>query len=325
MPAGDSELAAAQGGDEQAFERLTAPLRRELFLHCYRMLGSLHDADDALQETLLRTWNALGGFEPRAPLRAWAYRIATNVCLTALARRSPELEPLPDRLLDEHGPAEAGPETHAERRETVELAFMAAVHALPPRQRAVLLLRDVLGWSAKEAAEVLETSVAGANSALQRARATLEREREAGRLTRPHVPIPNAGERELVRRFIESWQASDVDGLVRLLADDALLTMPPQPVRAEGREAVGEFLRTRPAGGRLERFRLVATRANGQPAVGLYLDGEAHAVMALSLTADGEIAALTRFGDPRLFHSFGLPMSSPEPAGSSVRTQEGDR
>jgi RNA polymerase sigma-70 factor, ECF subfamily len=301
--------------DAQSSELLTEPLRRELYLHCYRMLGSLHDADDALQETLLRAWNALDRFEPRAPLRAWAYRIATNVCLTALARRRPELQPLPDRLLDEQGPAEPGPEAHAERRETVELAFVAAVQALPPRQRAVLLLRDVLGMSAKEAAEVLETSVAGANSALQRARSTLDRERHAGRLTRPHVPPAREDERELVRRFIESWQASDVDALVRLLAEDALLTMPPQPIRVVGREAVGEFLRTRPADGRLERFRLLPTRANGQPAVGLYLDGEPHAVMALSLAAGGEIAALTRFGDPALLGSFGLPMSSRDPVG----------
>jgi RNA polymerase sigma-70 factor, ECF subfamily len=314
--AGGDLVAAARGGDELAFERLTEPLRRGLFLHCYRMLGSLHDADDALQETLLRAWNALGRFEPRAPLRVWLYRIATNVCLTALARRRPELQPLPDRLLDEQGPVDSGPEAHAERRETVELAFVAAVQALPPRQRAVLLLRDVLGLSAREAAELLETSVAGANSALQRARSTLDRERDAGRLTRPHTPLASADERELVRRFVESWQASDVDGLVRLLADDALLTMPSQPIRVEGREAVGEFLRTRPAGGRLERFRLLATRANGQPAVGLYLDGEAHAVMALALSSGGAIAALTRFGDPALFEPFGLPMSSPAPAGS---------
>jgi RNA polymerase sigma factor (sigma-70 family) len=309
-------------GDEQAFEQHTGPLRRELYLHCYRMLGSLHDADDALQETMLRAWNGFDSFEPRAPLRAWAYRIATNVCLTALARRRPELQPLPDGLLDEHGPPEPGADAHAERRETVELAFVAAVQALPPRQRVVLLLREVLGWSAKEAADLLETSVAGVNSALQRARSTLDREREAGTLTRPHSPPEDEAERELVRRFIEAWQASDVDGLVRLLADDALLTMPPQPVRVEGREAIGEFLRTRPAGGRLERFRLLPTRANGQPAVGLYLDGEPHAVMALALDPAGAIAALTRFGDPSLFEAFGLPMSSPAAASSSLRDQE---
>ena len=309
-------------GDQRAFEELTAPLRRELFLHCYRMLGSLHDADDALQETMLRAWNGLERFEPRAPLRAWAYRIATNVCLTMLARRRPELQPLPDEMLNAHGPQEPGADAHAERRETVELAFVAAVQALPPRQRVVLLLRDVLGWSAREVAELLETSVAGVNSALQRARSTLDREREAGTLTRPHVPPADEAERELVRRFIEAWQASDVDGLVRLLADDALLTMPPQPIRVEGRDALGEFLRTRPAGGRLERFRLVPARANGQPAVGLYLDGEAHAVMTLSLDGAGAIAGLTRFGDPSLFAAFGLPMSSPPNASSSLRNQE---
>lgn len=309
-------------GAEESFDQLMGSLRRELFLHCYRMLGSVEDADDALQETLLRAWNGLERFEPRAPLRAWAYRIATNVCLTALSRRRPELQPLPDGLLDAHGPPEPGADAHAERRETVELAFVAAVQALPPRQRVVLLLRDVLGWSAKEVAGLLETSVAAVNSALQRARATLDREHRAGTLTRPHSPPPGEVERELVRRFIEAWQASDVDALVRLLADDALLTMPPQPVRVEGREAIGEFLRTRPAGGRLERFRLEAVRANGQPAVGLYLDGEPHAVMVLALDGAGTIAALTRFGDPSLFSIFALPMSSPPGASSSSRDQE---
>jgi RNA polymerase sigma-70 factor (TIGR02960 family) len=311
-------LEAAQAGDEQAFERLTAPFGRELHAHCYRMLGSLHDADDALQETLVRAWNGLGRFEPRAPLRAWMYRIATNVCLTAADRRSrralpqddlPELEPFPDRLLDEP----AGPEARAEERETIELAFVAAVQLLPPKQRAVLLLRDVLGWSAREVAELLETSVPSVTSALQRARATLEGERRAGRLARSHAPPPDAVERELVRRFVEAWQASDVDAIVGLLAEDALLTMPPLPIRVSGRDAVGEFLRTRPAGGRLDRFRLAETRANRQPSLALYLEEDgvhrAHAVMTLALDGD-RIAGLTRFGDVRLFERFGLPPES---------------
>jgi len=263
-------LAPAQAGEEEAFERLTSPVRRELQLHCYRMLGSLHDADDALQDTLVRAWRGIARFEPRAPLQTWLYRIATNVCLSALADRGrrpeePRVDPLPDHLLDEFDP-----ETQTVERERVELAFVAAVQLLPPRQRAVLLLRDVLGWSAREAAELLETSVASVNSALQRARATLEREREAGRLTRPHCPPEAEVERVLVRRFVEAWQATDVDGLVCLLAEDALLTMPPLPIRVSGRDAVGEFLSTRPADGQLHRFRLVATRANGRPAVGFY-------------------------------------------------------
>jgi RNA polymerase sigma-70 factor, ECF subfamily len=301
---GDMYLAPWMGDTDR--ELLAAPLRRELHLHCYRMLGSLHDADDALQETLLRAWRARDSFEPRAPVRAWAYRIATNVCLTALERRErrkedplAHLEPFPDRLL-------AGPEADAEAREAVELAFVAAVQLLPPRQRAVLLLRDVLGWSAREAAELLDTSVASVNSALQRARATVEREHREGRVGRAHAPAAGEVERELVRRFVAAWHAADVDAIAALLAEDALLTMPPLPLRVAGREAIGEFLRTRPAGGRLERFHLVETAANGRPAVALYLDGEAHAVMTLGLQ-DGEIAALTRFGDPRLFERFGLP------------------
>ena len=307
-------LQAAQAGDEQAFERLTAPLRSELHAHCYRMLGSLYDADDALQETLVRAWNGLGRFAPRAPLRAWMYRIATNVCLTAVDRRGrrgeqPALEPIPDRLLDQH----AGPDARAEERESIELAFVAALQLLPPKQRAVLLLRDVLGLSAREAAELLETSVASVTSALQRARATLAAERRAGRLARAHAPPPDAVERERVRRFVEAWQAADVDALVRLLAEDALLTMPPLPIRVSGRDAIGEFLRTRPAGGRLDRFRLVETRANRQPAVALYLeqDGAWHAHAVMTLTFQGEsIVALTRFGDPRLFGRFELPATS---------------
>jgi RNA polymerase sigma-70 factor (ECF subfamily) len=314
-------LDAALAGDEQAFERLTGALRREIYLHCYRMLGSLDDADDAVQETLVRAWRALARFEPRAPLRAWLYRIATNVCLSALERRArrreePRLDPFPDRLLDEVAP---GPDAYAVERESVQLAFVAAVQVLPPRQRVVLLLRDVLDWSAREVADLLETSVASVNSALQRARAGLEREREAGLLTKAHSPPESEVERRLVRRFVEAWQATDVDGLVALLAEDALLTMPPLPLRVAGSDAIGEFLSTRPAGGQLHRFRLVETRANRQPAVALYLDGEAHAVMTMALDG-GEIAALTRFGEPRLFPRFGLPISYAMPAGSMSGT-----
>ena len=308
-------LEAARARDAQAFERVTAPVRRDLHLHCYRMLGSLEDADDALQDTLVRAWRGIDRFEPRAPLRVWLYRIATNVCLSALAQRGrrreeSQLDPFPDRLLDE-----LGPEASALERESVELAFVAAVQVLPPRQRGVLLLRDVLGWSAKEVAELLETSVASVNSALQRARTTLEREREAGLLTKAHTAPESEVERQLVRRFVKAWEATDVDGLVRLLAEDALLTMPPLPLRVAGSAAIGEFLRTRPAGGQLHRFRLVETRANRRPAVALYLDGDAHALMALAL--DGEkIAALTRFGEPELFPRFGLAMSYRAPDGS---------
>lgn len=329
-------LAAARSGDERAFGELTLPLRRELHVHCYRMLGSLDDADDALQETLLRTWRGMSGFKPRATFRAWLYRIATNVCLTALARRERRsevalegtwvargdaqqqggepvhLDPYPDRLLDEL------PEAEAERLEGVELAFVAAVQLLPPRQRAALLLCDVVGYSVAEVATMLATSVAGVNSALQRARATLARGRAAGQVTRAHAgttaATERATERALVRRLVDAWQAADVRSIVALLTEDALFTMPPQPTRYVGRDAIGAFLTAVPGGGRLDRFRLVPTRANRQPAVAAYYrdhddgDYEAHAVIVLAIEGE-EISSLVRFADPDLFGRFGLPMT----------------
>jgi RNA polymerase sigma-70 factor (ECF subfamily) len=290
------------------------------------MLGSLDDADDALQETLLRAWRRLDRFEPRAPLRAWLYRIATNVCLTALARRTRRgetwwqegelmrLDPYPDRLLDELAPIAPGPEAVVEQDESVELAFVAAVQLLPPRQRATLLLRDVIGYTAAEVAATLATSVAGVNSALQRARATLERERIAGLVTRTHSRTNSATEQALVRRLADAWHAADVPSIVAILAEDALLTMPPLPDRHVGREAIGAFLATVPGGGRLERFRLVPTRANRQPAVALYLrDGDdgpyqAHALLVLAIEGEA-VASLVRFAGPDLFERFGLPVS----------------
>lgn len=290
-------LDAAQAGDGEAFGELTRPLQREPHIHCYRMLGMLDDADDALQETLLRAWRHLGRFEPRASFRAWLYRIATNLCLTMLAGRARHeiaastlpreaargggrqedevirLDPYPDRLLDELGPSLPGPEAAVERREGVELAFVASVQMLPPRQRAALLLRDVLGYTAAEVASMLESSVAGANSTLQRARATLEREQLAGRITRDHDRDRTGApaERALVRRLIAAWHAADVPSIVALLTEDAVLTMPPLPDRYVGREAIGGFLATVPGGGRLDRFRLTPTRANRQPALAAYV------------------------------------------------------
>jgi RNA polymerase sigma-70 factor (TIGR02960 family) len=327
-------LAAAQSGDERAFGVLTLPHERELHIHCYRMLGSLDDADDALQETLLRAWRQLDRFEPRAPFRAWLYRIATNVCLTMLARRARrgeipaaafaedrveeerpvQLDPYPDHLLDELAPTVPGPEATIEQQESVELAFVAAVQLLPPRQRATLLLRDVIGYPAAEVAEMLASSVASVNSALQRARATLERERIAGRVTRSHSRTVSGNEQALVRRLVDAWQAADVPSIVALLTRDALLTMPPQPDRYMGREAIGAFLATVPAGGHLERFRFVPTRANRQPAVAAYCrdgdDGPYHAHAVIVLAIEGAaIASLVRFADPDLFARFGLPAS----------------
>ena len=329
-------LVAARAGVEDAFAELTRPFQRELHVHCYRMLGALPDADDALQETLLRAWRQLDRFEPRAPFRAWLYRIATNVCLTTLARRArwnevaaadlesaPEdrwrqegesvhLHPYPDRLLDELAPAAPGPEATVEREESVELAFVTAVQLLPPRQRATLLLRDVIGYTTVEVATMLATSVAGVNSALQRARATLERERHAGRIVRVHARTDDTNEQGLVRRLVEAWHAADVGAIVSLLTEDALLTMPPQPERYVGRDVIGAFLATVPVGGRLDRFRLVPTRANCQPAVAAYVrdgdDGSYRAEAVVVLAIDGEaIASIVRFAEPDLFGRFGLP------------------
>ncbi len=216
--------------DEQAFALLIEPHERALHLHCYRMLGSLHDADDALQETMLRAWKGSDRYEPRAQLSTWLHTIATNVCLTVISRRRARpaelsedlehLQPYPDRLLDD-----------LVARETVELAFIIAIQLLPPKQRAVLILRDVLGWSAKEAAEALDDSIAAVTSALQRARVNLEE-------TPRHVPTPGTRERALVQRFMTAWDAMDVDGLVALLTEDALMTMPPEGMRVASARAI---------------------------------------------------------------------------------------
>jgi RNA polymerase sigma-70 factor (ECF subfamily) len=313
-------LGAARDGDEQAFGRLLEPHRRALRAHCYRLLGSLHDAEDALQETSLRAWRSIDRFEPRRPFRAWLYRIATNVCLTAIERRArpPEaldsveaevasyLQPYPDRLLD--------PELAAEERESLGLAFVSVMQLLPPRQRAVLVLREVLGWSAKEVAALLGDSVASVNSALQRARENLERERAAGRLARDHAPASPESEARLLRMFVAAWEAVDIEAIVELLADDAVMTMPPEPMRLAGTQAIAEFLRTVPAQGALERIRLLPTRANGQPALAAYLENEAgtfqaYGVMVFALDGD-EVASITGFaGYPELFPELGLPVS----------------
>ena len=313
-------LAAACAGDEQAFERLLEPHRRALRVHCYRLLGTLHDGEDALQETSLRAWRSLDRFEPRSPFRAWLYRIATNVCLTAIERRAraPEaldpdeaevasyLQPYPDRLLDT--------DLAVEERESVGLAFVSVMQLLPARQRAVLVLREVLGWSAKEVADQLGDSVASVNSALQRARERLERERAAGRLARDHAPASPESEARLMRMFVAAWEAVDVDAIVALLAEDAVMTMPPEPMRLAGTQAIAEFLRTVPAEGALERIRLLPTRANGQPALAAYLedDGgsfEAYGVMVFAHSGD-EVASVTGFaGYPELFPELGLPLA----------------
>jgi RNA polymerase sigma-70 factor (TIGR02960 family) len=320
-------LSRAQAGDEEAFRALIERHRGELQLHCYRILGSIQDAEDVLQETLLAAWRGLEGFDGRASLRAWLYRIATNRCLNALrdkgrrprqvepipdppepTRRSEPswLEPYPDVLLD----SVAGPEARYEIRESIALAFVAALQHLPPRQRVVLVLRDVLGFRAAEVADMLDTSEAAVKGALQRARAKLKSELPAG--DRERAPLPRSPrERELVGRFADAVQNGDVDAVVALLTDDAWLTMPPQPFEYQGHAAIARFLRDREArrGGSL---RLVPTRANGQPAFGCYLP-DADAAVArpyglMVLTLDGDrISAITWFGDSSLFPHFRLP------------------
>ena len=275
-------VAAARGGDERAFVELTSPHRSALHAHCYRLLGSLHDADDGLQETLLRAWRGIDRFEPRAPVAAWLYRIATNVCLRMLEQRSrrqaavdAHLEPYPDWILEQAASPLAGPEASAETREAIGLAFVAAMQLLPPKQRAVLVLRDVLDWSAREVAELFQDSVAAVNSALQRARERLAREQEEGSLARAHVPTDAGTEAVVMRRFQDAWEAVDIDGIVALLAADALLTMPPESVSIAGAAEIGTFFATAPMEGRLDRIRLLPARANGQPALAAYAEDEA--------------------------------------------------
>jgi RNA polymerase sigma-70 factor (TIGR02960 family) len=327
----EATLARARSGDEHAFRKLTEPYRRELQLHCYRILGSVQDAEDLVQETLLAAWRGLEAFEGRASVRSWLYRIATNRCLNALRARSrrpqevqamaqpPEptrrtepiwLEPYPDVLIGDVPDRAPGPAARYEARESVELAFIAALQGLPPSQRAALVLRDVLGYRTAEVAEMLDTGEASVKGALQRARAALRARLPTA--DRDRAPRPNsARERQLVGRFADAFQSGDVDEVVALLTDDALLTMPPYPLEYQGHEAIAAFLRY---GKELRGapLRLVPTRANTQPALGCYLPdaqaGIARPYGLIVLTLEGDrIAAITRFGDTSLFGHFGLP------------------
>jgi RNA polymerase sigma-70 factor (ECF subfamily) len=329
-------LRRAQAGEEPAFRALADGFRAELQLHCYRIVGSVQDAEDLVQETLLAAWRGLDGFEGRASLRSWLYRIATNRCLNALrdrGRRPPEmqapveqlpappqptrlvdpvwLEPYPDALLESVLDRSHEPEARYEAREAIGLAFVVGLQRLPPRQRAVLVLRDVLAFRASEVAEMLGVTEVSVNRTLHRARLALERgvspaQRELARL--PDSPE----ERDLVARLTTAFEAGDVDGVVALLTDDAVLTMPPEPLEYQGPGAIAQFLSTVPAGGALERFRLVPTRANGQPAFGCYLRdahapiAHAYGLMVLTLRGD-RVAAITGFPDTSVFRSFGLP------------------
>ncbi len=326
-------ISRARAGDEEAFHELIGPYRRELQIHCYRILGSAQDAEDLLQETLLAAWRGLKKFEGRSSLRTWLYRIATNRCLNALrdsGRGSLEtpadlprptrvgeplwLEPYPDALLEGIADLAPGPEARYEQKEAISLAFVAGLQHLPPRQRAVLVLRDVLGFPAARVAQMLETSEPSVNSALQRARATLEARLP---VARERAPLPRSPrERKLLGEFGQAFEEGDVERIVALLTDDALLTMPPQPLEYEGPATIGAFLANRFATHAGRRAHCVWTRANNQPAFGHYID-DAHAPVArcygvIVLTLDGErISALTRFGDAGVLRHFDLPRTLP--------------
>jgi RNA polymerase sigma-70 factor (ECF subfamily) len=324
----DEILAAARDGDEEAFRSLVALHRRELRAYCYRMSGSLDDADDLLQETLLRAWRGLPAFAERSSLRTWLYRVAWSACADALQSKSarmlavdrgppsdpqdPMPPPEPDGWIGPcpaslYATGAASPEARYSEKESVALAFLAALQLLVPKQRATLLACDVLGWSAQECAEMLGASVASVNSALQRARETLES--RAARW-RPKLPDEHTT-RTLLAKYVQAWERADVPALVLLLHEDASLAMPPLPLWLRGRRAIGESLAAmvlRPEA--RQAFRFLRTEANGLPALAAYRRGaegfEAMALHVLSLDADG-IDTITAFLDPRLFAGFGLP------------------
>jgi RNA polymerase sigma-70 factor (TIGR02960 family) len=332
-------ISRARAGDGGAFQEMTEPHLRELRVHCYRMLGYFADAEDALQDTLLDAWQGLGGFEGRASIRTWLYRIATNRCLSTLrsASRRPAaewnvpgvrppdptrlgeiawLEPFPDALLNDPAIAPAGPEARYEQAESISLAFVSALQALPPRQVAVLILRDVLGFRASEVAGLLDSSVESVNSALKRARAglqRLQRRRLAG--DAEQAPAPgSAAEDAIVAKFVSAYSAADIDALVALLTDDAFMSMPPMPLEYHGRDVVVGFCASALFGSS-RRFDLAPTRANGQPAFGAYLrapaapDGTRPGVGLIVITLAGDrVCAMTRF-ERSVLPRFGLPLA----------------
>ncbi len=328
-------ISRARAGDGDAFRELTGPYLRELQVHCYRMLGSVQDAEDALQNTLLTAWQGLSGFEGRASLRTWLYKIATHRCLDArrAASRRPArewdvpgveppeptrlgevvwLQPFPDALLEGAIGGPLGPEARYEQTESISLAFVTALQVLPPRQLAVLILRDVLGFHASEVADMLDSTIESVTSALKRARASLQRRQPTAA---GHQPPPVAGspaEEAIVAKFVRAWESADLDALVALLTDDVFMSMPPMPFEYQGRDVVARFCAGLFGAGR--RFDLVPTRANGQPAFGAYLrtpNGIRHGtgLYVLTLTG-GRIRALTRF-DNSVLPWFGLPRSLP--------------
>jgi RNA polymerase sigma-70 factor, ECF subfamily len=333
-------LEAARRGDHDAFAQLVGPYRAQLRAHCYRMLGSLADADDALQETLLRAWRGLVHFEGRSSLRSWLYTIATNASLRAIEKRPRRLLPVDYApAADPHDrPAEAlaeavwlepfpdgdlglagdllGPDARYEQRQSVELAFTAALQHLPARQRAVLILREVLGFSARETAEVLQTTSVSVDSALQRARRTVA-ERVPTRSQQETLrSLGDGAVREIVNRFAEAWESRDIEELVSMLVEDARMTMPPQPSWYQGRDAVELFLSRWPLAAE-QQFRLIPVTASGQPALAAYIWNEAakvfeaESIVVLTLSSAG-IEEITAFRSPALFGRFDLPEQAPD-------------
>ena len=337
-----TEKTAAEAPAVADFPQATDPYRRELLAHCYRMTGSVHDAEDLVQETYLRAWRAYHGFEGRSSVRTWLYRIATNVCLTALEGRDrrplpaglgapsseagmpleengeiPWLEPAPDALLDT-GTA-ADPLVVVTDRDTIRLAFIAALQHLPARQRAVLILRDVLRWKAAEVAEALETTTASVNSALQRAHATLEK----ADLSADTVAEPTAEQAEMLDRYVEEFWKNDIESIVSMLTKDAIWEMPPFTGWYQGAENIGRLIDSQCPGGRHD-MRMLETRANGQPAFGLYMrtkagDFEPFHLQVLDIR-DGKVAHVGAFFDSSLFGTFGLPDRLPPDWASASAT-----
>jgi RNA polymerase sigma-70 factor, ECF subfamily len=327
-PAAGAVAAAVRTGDESAFAELVEPHRRELQLHCYRMLGSLEDSEDLVQETFLRAWRKRQSFEARSSLRAWLYRIATNACLDALERRPrlaetheggrplaevSWLQPYPDELLEGVAPSDAQPEAEVVDKETIELAFIAAIQLLPPKQRAVLISRDVLGWSAAESAALLDLTVAAVNSALQRARATLKENLPRHRLDWAPEEDPSRAERALLQRYMEATEQGDPKAMIELLREDAFCAMPPSPAWYVGPEAIVEsWVEGGFGDDSWGHLRCVPTRVNKQPAVACYVKragDTAYRPLALDVLRieDGAFADITVFPLEPLLEALGLP------------------
>ncbi|MFF2073488.1 RNA polymerase subunit sigma-70 [Kitasatospora sp. NPDC058162] len=347
----ESLVDAVRASDQGAFSRLAEPYRHELQVHCYRMLGSVEDAEDAVQETYLRAWARLDSFAGRAPFRAWLYGIATHACLDALRRRRarvwstdvsgpadprgapappldvPWLQPYPDRLLAAPAPPDAEPEAVVTAKETIELAFLAAIQRLPARQRAVLILRDVLDWSAKSTAASMGMTQAAVNSALQRAHATLAEHLPPDRAD--WTSAPSADEKALLGKLIAAWEQADTTALVGLLRADARFVMPPRPTWYAGRDDIEVFFRDHVFGELGTDWLLLPTAANHQPAFAMYRRAPgrpAHERFGIGVlrVEDGAVTEIATFRQPEVFASFALPATLRRRADGSVRDRRGD-